>query len=99
MRTIPARVRFAVLCVACLGIATGYLVHRRSSSSTTPPGVEIPPLATDISVVGARPAVLFSSSSFDRTNGFLGMAAIDGDSTKRFRTDLRCERVYFANGV
>src|SRR4051812_7398909 len=99
MRTIPAQVLFAVLCVGCLGIATGYLVHRRSSSNITPDGVEIPAVATAISVLGDRPAVLFSSSAFDRTNGFLGMATIDGEATKRFRIDLRCERVHFAKGV
>ena len=91
------RVLFAAVCVIAVSTAVGYLAFRDRFDRRRSNGPEIP-LATTIDVLGNRPALLFSSSAFDRTNGFAGIAALTGDPI-RYRTELRCERVHYARGA
>jgi len=56
------------------------------------------PLATSLAVLGDHPGLLFASSAFDRTNGYLGLISL-AEPSMRYRIDLRCERVHFAKGA
>jgi len=53
------------------------------------------PLATSLAVLGDHPGLLFASSAFDRTNGYLGLISL-AEPSMCYRIDLRCERVHFA---
>ncbi len=91
---------FAVFCTVFLAIAAGYIFRARTISTAS--AVAAPaaaPIADNLSVLGDRPGFLFTSTAFDRTNGFLGVASMVEPETERYETKLRCERVHFARGV
>jgi hypothetical protein len=89
---------FVALCLLSVAIVATHLLLRRSSAKLGSVDSEIP-LATNIAVLGDRSGLLFTSATFDRTNGYLGLALLGPESTGRYRTELRCERVHFAGGV
>ena len=91
---------FAAFCTVFLAIAAGYIFRARTISTAS--AVAAPaaaPIADNLSVLGDRPGFLFTSTAFDRTNGFLGVASMGAPETERYETKLRCERVHFARGV
>jgi len=90
------RIVFVGLCAVCVALAGGYVVLKRGAAPAA--GLDLP-VATEIGVVAERPALLFSSAAFDRTNGFLGLVPLHAERPNRYRTELRCDRVHFANGV
>jgi hypothetical protein len=94
------RLMFVAFCTVFLAIAAGYVFRARTLS--TAPAATAPaatPVADSLTVLGNRPGFLFTSTAFDRTNGFLGIASMGTSGTDRYETTLRCERVHFARGV
>jgi hypothetical protein len=95
------RLMFVAFCAVFLAIATGYVFRARTLSTApapTAPAAAIP-VADSLTVLDNRPGFLFTSTAFDRTNGFLGLASMSGSGPDRYETTLRCERVHFARGV
>jgi hypothetical protein len=93
---------FAVFSAVFLAIAAVYVVRARVKSSAPPAGTastEAPRVADSLTVLGDRRGFLFSSTAFDRTNGYLGVESLDGSGPARYETTLRCERVHFAREV
>ncbi len=99
----PSRpLMFAAFCAVFLAIAAVYVFRARVNSSAPPAATaaaEAPVVADSLTVLGDRPGFLFSSTAFDRTNGYLGVESLGGSGTARYETTLRCERVHFARGV
>jgi hypothetical protein len=56
-------------------------------------------VAETLTVLGNRPGFLFTSTAFDRTNGFLGVESTGPSGSERYETKLRCERVHFGGGA
>lgn len=91
---------FVAFCTVFLAIAAGYVFRARTIA--TAPAVAGPaatPSADNLAVLGDRPGFLFTSTAFDRTNGYLGVASMGTSGSERYDTALRCERVHFAHGV
>jgi len=98
----PSRpLMFAAFCAVFVAIAAGYLFRARALTTATAVAVpaEAPVLADGLAALGDRPGFLFSSTAFDRTNGFLGLATMDTAGSDRYETTLRCERVHIARGT
>jgi hypothetical protein len=92
------RVMFAAFCLCSIAIAVGYVALRHKSSAPAPGAATDAAVAGDIGVLGNRAGLLFSSAAFDGTNGFVGIQALGRPDSERYRTALRCDRVYFAGG-
>ena len=87
---------FGGFCLCAVVIAAATIAVRRQGSEKL--SAEGPPLATRLHVLGNRPALLFSSAAFDRTNGVLGIQGLGAPDSERYTTGLRCDRVHFAAG-
>ena len=99
-----ASLMFAAFCGVFLAIAAVYVLRGRvyvlrTAVPATNAPAEAPVVADSLTVLGDRPGFLFSSTAFDRTNGYLGVESLGGSGTARYETTLRCERVHFARGV
>ena len=90
---------FAALTLCSIALAVGYLIVRQARSVQPGPDRPPAPVAQSLDVLGGRPGVLFSSAAFDTTNGYLAVRELDGSEDRRYRTELRCERVHFAAGT
>jgi hypothetical protein len=90
---------FAALTVCSIAVAVGYIALRQAR--TAQPAASLPPapVAQSLEILAGRPGVLFSSAAFDSTNGYLALRPLAGSEDRRYRTDLRCERVHFAAGA
>jgi hypothetical protein len=97
----PARlIVFVAFCAVFLAIAIGYVVRARVASTETAATAPVAArMADSVTVLGGHPGFLFSSTAFDRTNGFLGIASMSAPDTDRYETALRCERVHYGGGA
>src|SRR4051794_37128561 len=88
---------FATFCGVFLALAVGtiWLRHRSVKRS---PGAELP-IAENLSILDGRGGLLFSSAAFDATNGTIGVSPWSAPEERRYRTELRCERVHFGGGA
>jgi hypothetical protein len=91
---------FAAFCAVFVVLAVGYVFRARAlSTAPVATAAVAAPVADGLSVLGNRTGFLFSSTAFDRTNGFLGLEATGPAGAERYDTTLRCERVHYASGT
>ncbi len=93
---------FAAFCVLFLAIAAGYLFRARARSmapAAAGAGAAAAAVADTVAVLANRPGLLFTSTAFDSTNGFLGIASVAAPDNERYQTTLRCERVHYGKGA
>ena len=69
----------------------------RAAAATTVPAAG--PVADSVAVLAPHPGLMFSSDRSDSGNGFVELAAIDAPDAPRYRSALRCERLYYAASV
>ena len=95
----PRRALFLAFCAFFVLLAGGYILRSGDATSArdtsdTPAEAFIENLAS----VGGS-GLLFASSAFDRTNGYVAFETPAGPPVRPYLTRLRCERVHFSNGV
>jgi dipeptidyl aminopeptidase/acylaminoacyl peptidase len=92
---------FAVLLVACVTLAIGYVAWARlRTSATTQVAANAPVTATTGAALPAGslpPSVIFRSTQLD-TFGATALVPLAKPTTARNLTTLNCDRVYFAAG-
>lgn len=94
------RVLFAAFCLCFVAIAVIYVTRARlrsAAAAATSPAAER--VAESLDVLDGREGLLFASSAFDQSNGYLALAAAGSIAPERYRASLRCERVHFASGT
>ncbi|MGH8994186.1 MAG: hypothetical protein ACRDYV_00310 [Acidimicrobiia bacterium] len=98
MRVRSRTVLFVALCLTCVAVSAGYLVHadRRETQASTAGVVEEPaPVAVD--AVQAQPHVVFRSMAAGQA-GHLSLAPLGAPDGPRVATDLECLRIHVAAG-
>jgi hypothetical protein len=92
------RVMFAAFCLVFAAIAVASIVRARVRATAAAVPATAARVADSIDVLEGHPGLLFASSAFDQSNGYLALEAMDGAAPQRYRADLRCERVHFVAG-
>jgi hypothetical protein len=102
MASLSRRVTFLAVggCLLAAGVGgAGYLARPRMPAAVASAVTAAGPVAGSVTALAPHPGLMFSSDRPDRGNGFVELAAIDVPDAQRFRTALRCERLYYAAGV
>jgi hypothetical protein len=101
MASLSRRITFLAAggCLLAAAVGVGYLARPRVPATAAVAVAAAGPVAGSVAVLAPHPGLMFSSDRPDSGNGFVELAAIDAPDAPRFRTTLRCERLYYAAGA
>ena len=84
---------FVALCVACLGVASAYVIRAAASRNLDSSTASVP--VGEIESIANQPRLLFESTATGLGEGRLGLSALDHPDGPRAFTDLKCARADF----
>ncbi|MEW6475683.1 MAG: hypothetical protein AB1679_25795 [Actinomycetota bacterium] len=89
---------FVALCLVCVGVSVGYVVHSGSRARQLAQAGSVAP-PESVAAVEAQPHVVFRNLSSAAEAGFVALAPLKAPDGPRQITDFACLRVHMAAGA